>query len=176
MAQVIDQTWCIVTANGSRARFFTLESPEIPLLQGGPDLVEHDDLVNPEQWLRPQERFANLKSGRHRAPGGGPAHGFDDHRSNHVDEDEARFARRLAENVRAFAEDQGARYLVLCADPRLLGMLRTELAGWVPDELEVREHATDVSGLTRPQIHDRLASAGIVPRREPPPERPARRV
>ena len=174
MTKLIRDTWLIVAADGFRARFFTLESPELPLIEGGPDLVEHEDLVNPEQRVEPKERFANLKSGRNRAPGGGPAHGYDDHRNNHLHEDETRFARRLADAVKSFADRIHARHLVLAADPRLLGMLRSELdSGAVPD---VRELEKDVSGMSRPQIHQQLAAAGAVPAREPPRERPARRL
>ena len=167
MAKRIHDTWCIVAADGSRARFFTLESPDLPLLEGGPDLVEHGDLVNPDHQLKGTERFAT-QSGRQRPPGGGLPHTYDDHRTNHMAESETRFARRLADAVQIFAESRGAQHLILSADPRLLGMLRPELSRRLGNALDVRVLARDVSGLTRPQIHAQLSEAGLVPRREPP--------
>jgi protein required for attachment to host cells len=168
--------WWIVTADGSRARFFGLKVSEQPQLKGGPDLVEIDDLVNPEQWLRPSERFSNLKSGRNRAPGRGPAHGYDDHRAANMRESELRFARRLADTLCALMRRQPPEHLVLSADPRLLGLLRAELAGRLPSMLDVKEVAKDLSGLTRSEIHGRLADRGLVPRRHAPPARVARRA
>lgn len=169
MTQPIRDTWCIVTADGSRARFFTLRAPDTPELEGGPDLVEHEDLVNPEHLLKPSD--VQAPSGRHRPPTGQISHAYDDHRTNRDAENRARFARYLAERVSEFTTQKGAQHLVLSADPRLLGVLRPELERRLGAELDVRELARDVSGLTRPQIHEQLSEAGLVPRRRPPPVR-----
>jgi protein required for attachment to host cells len=172
MPNSIRVTWCIVTADGSRARFFTLRAQELPQLEGGPDLVEHEDLFNPEQLVKPSERYAT-PSGRHRPPGGSLPHAYDDHRMNNAAENEARFARQVAEKVSLFTENLGAQHLVVSADPRLLGMLRRELSRRLAANLDVREVARDVSGLTRPQIHEQLSEAGVLPRRQPPATRRA---
>jgi protein required for attachment to host cells len=174
MANQVQESWWIVTADGARARFFNLQNPLHSELEGGPDLVEREDLVNPEQWLRPSERFSNLKSGRNRAPGRGPAHGYDDHRADNMQESEARFARRLADTLCTLLARTPPRHLVLSADPRLLGLLRMELAGRLPHTLDVRQVAKDFSGLTRSQIHARLAADGLVPARQAPGPRAAR--
>jgi protein required for attachment to host cells len=169
MTQPIRDTWCVVTADGARARFFTLHSPETPELEGGPDLVEHEDLVNPESLLKPSD--VRAPSGRHRPPTGQVSHAYDDHRANQAAEHQARFARYVAERLTDFAAQRGAKHLVLSADPRLLGLLRPELERRLGAELDVRELARDVSGLTRPQIHEQLSDAGLLPRRRPPPVR-----
>ena len=47
-------SYCIVVADGSRARLFTLDAgaPDTP----GPDLVEHEDLANPEHKLAGRDK------------------------------------------------------------------------------------------------------------------------
>lgn len=160
--------YCIVVADGFRARFFTLEQPGIPELQGGPDLTEQRDLVNPEKGQRSRELFSNLKSGRNQAPGNGPGHGYDDHRGRHEDEIERRFARRLADEITTFAQERRVEQLVLVADPRMLGFLRSEIGSTLPSGIRVDELTRDLSSLTPPRIHERLANEGLVPARSAP--------
>jgi protein required for attachment to host cells len=160
--------YCIVVADGSRARFFTLEQPGIPELEGGPDLTEHRDLVNPEKEQRSRDLFSNLKSGRHQAPGGGPDHGYDDHRGRHTDEIERRFARRLSAEISDFTRERRVEQLVLVADPRMLGFLRKALGSHLASDVRVAELKRDLSSLTAPRIHARLADAGLVPARAAP--------
>lgn len=164
-----------MTADGARARFFTLERPEQPELEGGPNLIEQLDLVNPEHVARPIERFANVRSGLTSSKFG-PSHAFDDHRERNLEQSEARFAKRVAARISEVLERRPTRRLVLCADPRMLGMLRAELSNALPAATEVRDLAKDFSGLTPPEVHRHLADAGVVPARERPPERPARRL
>lgn len=156
-------SYCVVVADGARARFFSLKPAELPAFEGGPDLDEREDLVNPEKEQTSRELFSNLKTGRNRAPGGGPAHGYDDHRDQHEDEFERRFARRVAARI---DELSPLEHIVLVADPRLLGFLRTELAA--KQGTEVRELGKDLSGLSSTEIHSHLAAAGLLPERVPP--------
>jgi protein required for attachment to host cells len=160
--------YCIVVADGSRARFFTLEQAGIPELEGGPDLAERRDLVNPEKAQRSRELFSNLKSGRNQAPGNGPGHGYDDHRGRHKDEFERRFARRLAAEITTFSRERRVEHLVLVADPRMLGFLRVELGSALPASLRVMELTRDLSSLSATRIHARLADEGLVPARAAP--------
>jgi protein required for attachment to host cells len=160
--------WCIVAADGARARFFTLEPSARAELEGGPDLVEQDDLVNPEHVAKPIDRFANVQSGR-TAPKRGPAHGLDDHRTRHIEETESRFAKRVSQVISALLVEKKVRHLVLCADPRMLGLLRTALADVDLGGAELREHAKDVSRLGATQLQASLAEAGLVPPRRRPP-------
>ncbi len=160
--------YCIVVADGSRARFFTLEQPGIPELEGGPDLTEQRDLVNPEKEQRSRDIFSNLKSGRHQGPAGGPGHDYDDHRGRHVDEIERRFARRLSAEISDFARERRVEQLVLVADPRMLGFLRNALGSRLQSGMQIAELTRDLSSLTAPRIHARLADAGLVPARAAP--------
>jgi protein required for attachment to host cells len=158
-------SYCVVVADGARARFFTLKPAALPAFEGGPDLHEREDLVNPEKEQTSRELFSNLKTGRNRAAGGGPAHGYDDHRTQHEDEFERRFARRVASRIRDLSP---VAHIVLVADPRLLGFLRAELAGKHANGTELRELGKDLSTLSPTEIHARLAAAGLLPERVAP--------
>lgn len=158
-------SYCVVVADGARARFFTLKPADVPAFQGGPDLDETEDLVNPEKEQTSRELFSNLKTGRNRAQGGGPAHGYDDHRAQHESEFERRFAKRVAARI---ADLTAVEQVVLVADPRLLGFLRAELAARRANGTEIRELGKDLSGLSPSEIHTRLAAAGLLPERVPP--------
>ena len=37
---------CVVVVDSARARFFTLEATQMPETEGGPNLIEKEDLVN----------------------------------------------------------------------------------------------------------------------------------
>jgi len=160
--------YVVVVADGSRARFFTLEPAEIPEIEGGPNLVEREDLANPERELPDRELWSEVKTGRNRAPNGGPAHGYDDHRAQHEAEYERRFARAVAERAAALAAANGTRRVVIAAEKRMLGFLRNELGSLERAGVEVREVARDLSKLGARQIHEHLAKEGALPRRRNP--------
>ncbi len=160
--------YVVVVADGSRARFFTLEPAEIPEVEGGPNLVEREDLANPELEAHDRDLWSEAKTGRNRAPNGGPAHGYDDHRTQHEAEFERRFARRVAERAAELARANGTRRVVVAAEKRMLGFLRNESGALQKAGLEVREVARDLSKLVPRQIHEHLAREGALPRRRSP--------
>jgi len=158
---------CVVVAGGSRARFFALEDVQFPEVESGPNLVELSDLVNPEHDAKQRDLWSELKSGRNRAPTG-PAHGYDDHRSQHEEEYERRFARSVAEECVKLARSHGTRNVVLVAQKRMLGILRGTLEPVLKAGVEVRELAKDLSKLPPQQLHEHLAREGMLPRRRTP--------
>ncbi|RMD79309.1 MAG: host attachment protein [Gammaproteobacteria bacterium] len=158
--------YCVVTVDGTRARFFSLEPVEHPELESGPNLVEGTlDLVSTEPDIPGKEMWTDPKTGRHQAPGGGPAHGYDDHRDEHVDEYKRRFARQVAQQALRWAQSRQAKVLVIAAEPKMLGMVREALQVPPHEGIEVREMPKDVSKLSPLQIHERLAEAGLLPPR-----------
>lgn len=160
--------YCVVVANGSRARFFTLQESEVPEIEGGPNLVEQGtDLVNPEKELPDRELWAN-EPGRNRAPNGGPAHGYDDHREQHDEELVRRFARRVAEEAARKAQSCNAAHVVLVAQKRTLGFLRPALDPLLKAGVDVREVGKDLSKLTPSELHEHLARENALPRRRAP--------
>lgn len=158
--------YCVVVADSSRARFFTLESSEVPGVESGPNLVEHKDMDNPEAPAPGRETWTDAKSGRNTARGGGPAHGYDDHRDNHEEEFNRRFAKHIAERAVEVARQHNARCLVLVAANRMLGLLRENLAIPPGAKIDVRETAKDLVRLNANEIHEHLGGAGLVPARK----------
>lgn len=156
--------YCVVVAGGSKARILTLEPVEFPELQSGPNLVEHATLENPEHRAHDAQVLAELRSGRNRAAFG-PAHGYDDHRQQHDKEVDKRFARDIASELDRIVHTNGFQHVVLCADKRMLGMLRPSLAISVGAAVDVHEVPKDLGKLNCRQIHDRLAEDGHLPAR-----------
>lgn len=130
-------------------------------------LEELEDLVNPEARASGQEVYSNTKSGRNRAPGGGPAHGYDDHRAAHDHEMRRRFARSIQKRLGQSLNEQGAAGLVMVAEPSFLACLREELSA----ELRQRTVAEIAKEATKQSVDDlrRLLEAQAVLRPAPPP-------
>jgi protein required for attachment to host cells len=149
--------YCIVVADGARARFFTLEPVHSPETEGGPNLLEREDLLNPEQKVHSGQLWSDAKTGRNRTPGGGQAHGYDDHRTQHVDEYKRRFARSVAHQAAQLVQTNGARNVILVAQKRMLGLLRGEFDALVKNDVSVSTVAKDLSKLTPQEVHRYLA-------------------
>ena len=161
--------YCVVVTSGAHARFFTLKTLAAPVLESGPKLIERGELFNPEKEIPGRELYADPKSGRSRAPHGGPAHGYDDHRSQHEDECDRRFASEVLKKTKGLARAEKARHLILIAPARMLGCLRQHLEIIVKQGMKVHEFAKDISKLNSAEIHDYLAKEGLLPARKSTP-------
>jgi len=159
---------CVVTVDGIRARFFTLERARQPAMESGPNLVqEREALINTEVELPGRELWSDIKTGRNAA--NGMAHGYDDHRDQRVDEFKRRFAKLVAEQAVQLAERNGAKKLVVAAEKQMLGFLRGEIRPSSKAGFTVRELAKDLSRLSPWDLQGHLATEGLVP----PSRRPA---
>ncbi len=159
--------YCVVAVDGVRARFFTLEPAQHPEVESGPLLVEVEGaLVSPENELAGRELWSENKTGRNSS--GGMAHGYDDHRDQHMDEFKRRFAKQVAEHALSLAERSKAKNLVLAAEKQILGFLRGALHVPTKAGFEVRELAKDVSRLSPQDLHGHLATEGLLPARKRP--------
>lgn len=155
--------YCVVVAGGAHARFYTLEPVEFPELESGPKLIKRGELFNPEKEAPGRDRYADAKTGRGRAARGGPAHGYDDHRSQHDDEFDRRFARKILENAARLAQAHQARNVVLVAPAYMLGLLRQELDITSKRGIEVCKVAKDMTKFSSRQIQDYLAKERRLP-------------
>lgn len=156
--------YSVVVAEGARSRFFTLEPVELPELESGPNLIEHDSLANPIHKAHQQSIYADTRGGKNRKVGG-QAHGYDEHRQRFDDEMEARFARDIIKHLDGLMRANGTRRLILCAEKRMLGFLRQALNGRIPREVHIIEVAKDFAKLNVRDLHDRLARNGYLPAR-----------
>lgn len=129
----------LLVADGARCRLITVRSAESENFEPIVELVECDALANPEALLSGQNIYSETKSGRNRSSaGGGPAHGYDDHRDRHHDEMLRRFARDIVVHTENAMQGNDLVQLVLIANSRLLGFLREQL----PSRLQERLAAT----------------------------------
>lgn len=155
--------YCVVLVDGSRARLFSLEHPAQPEMESGPNLVEHEDLVNPEGRATEGSMWSDAKTGRNRAAAGGPAHGYDDHRNNHQDEFGRRFARSVAAEVSKFVNAHKVGHVVMVAQSQMLGFLRPEFEGLARSGVKLSEFGKDLIKLSAKELHQHLANNDLLP-------------
>jgi protein required for attachment to host cells len=152
----------IIVVDGAHARFFTVEIPEEPLLDGGARLIEMRDLVNPAAHIPERLQFSDRMGRAHASPGGA-AHALDDGRERHREESERRWIRVLLDEVERFVREARSARLVLVAEPRLLGVLRAQLVHERLHGIEVAELGENLTQHPVAQIHAMLAVRGLVP-------------
>lgn len=148
----------IAVADATRARLFTFErTDEAGALREA--LSERTDLVHPSRRLTPAQLFSDTRTNTGRT--GGRFYGEDDHRSAHIDEIDAEFARAISTAVKTAIRDTGARRVIVCAAPRMLGMLRTtELRH---DGVIVEELARDYVKMKPAELRELLADHKLLP-------------
>lgn len=136
--------YCVVVAGSTAARIFTLEPAEIPELQSGPNLIERAALPGP--WAQQPQEVRSSTDQNDRATA-------------------KRFARQIASAIDHAADRSNLQRVVLCADRRLLGVLRPALNGNLGSQVAVHEVPKDLAKLNSRQLHDKLAYSGYLPRR-----------
>ena len=160
--------YCVVVADGTRARFFTLEAAQLPGMESGPNLIEKNDLVNSEAESSGRELWTDTKSGRNTTSASGMAHGYDDHRDRHMDEFLRRFADQVSAEAMRLAQEQKARHLLLISSKRMLGFLRGSLVVPPKTDIRINELAKDLTHLNSIELQSHLDSAGLLPKRKGP--------
>jgi protein required for attachment to host cells len=155
---------CVVVADRSRARLFV--SVKGAERHGAPgrqsELREIEALTDPEGEIVGAELFSSAHSGSNRSPHGAQF-SYDEHRERHRDEEERRFAQRVAGAVHSRLDAETFDRLVLAVEPRLLGLLRRALNGSLGKSVEIVEMAKDLSRHTPEQIREALARSGVIP-------------
>lgn len=158
------QRTIIAVADATRGRLFLFERGD-EVGQMRESLTELTDLVNLQRRQTPAELFSDTRTNTSRM--GGRFFGVDDHRDAHLDKIDEDFASSIATSIAQAVRDKGARRIILCASPRLLGMLRTKQLGG--DGIVLDELARDYVKMTPPQIHEQLVDHGLL---APSPPRP----
>jgi protein required for attachment to host cells len=130
---------CVVVADRARARLFvTAAGAERQGTVPSIDLVELEALTDNEGQV-----------------------GTYEHRERHKEEQERRFAKRIAGAVRELMAREEAPRLVLAIEPHMLGLLRAQLNGSL-GSTELIELAKDFSWHTPEHILDALKRHGAV--------------
>jgi protein required for attachment to host cells len=158
----VSDCWVIV-ADGARARFMTVERlAEVPE-RAAVRLAESARLSNPLHTVGGRRALRKIKSGRDTGRGRIAPHGYTDKREPHELEILRRFAARIAGRARALIAAGEAASMVLVADPRMLGLLRTALKPVCKERVKLREFAHDFTWCTTAQLQRRLARSGLLP-------------
>ncbi|AFY75788.1 MAG: host attachment protein [Hydrococcus sp. C42_A2020_068] len=155
----------VAVIDGTKARFFILEQAEVPEYQSGPNLVEKDSLANTANELHGKDLWSTTKTGRNRGAAG-QAHGYDDHRQNHLNEFERSFAKEIVNKIVELTQAYHAQKLLLVAEPQILGLLREAIAPHLPKHLKIQELAKDLCKLKPLELHQYLADKELLPARK----------
>ncbi|MGF1488560.1 MAG: host attachment protein [Prochloraceae cyanobacterium] len=155
----------VAVIDGTKARFFTLESASLPEYQSGPNLIECNAIFDRAKELQGKELWANTKTGRNRGKGS-RSHGYDDRRSNHLNQFELRFAKEIVNQILQLTQRYRSPEIVLVAEPQILGMLREVLYPIITKNLKIQELAKDLCKLKSQAIHEYLAKKEILPARK----------
>jgi protein required for attachment to host cells len=155
----------VAVLNGTKARFLTLEFADFPEHEPGPDLIEHEALINEENEMSGQELWASSKTGRNRGSAG-QSHSYDDRRQNHVVEFEQRFSQNIVARIQASIESERIRHLILVAEPQMLGIVRESINTEISKTIEVKELAKDLCQFSVRDLHEYLASKKLLPARK----------
>jgi protein required for attachment to host cells len=149
---------CIAVVDATRARLFTFDrSAEVEGVREA--LTERTDLVDPARRQTQSQLFSDTRTNTSRT--GGKYFGFDDHRDAHVRELDKQFAHSIAAAIGQMLRESGARRLIVCASPRMLGALRhTDLR---PGDVVIDELARDYVKLTPSELRTQLAEVGLLP-------------
>ncbi len=159
---------CIIVADSARARFFTLTPAANPDTDYSPNLVEVDDLIQAEKEASQGSLWSDHHSGRNRGKNGGSSHRYDDHRAQHSEELDRRFARDVAQVAANMARRKKTHNVVLVAEKRMLGILRSTLDPVIKTGVSIRELAKDLSKLNPLELHEHLAREQLIPPRRSP--------
>lgn len=136
----------IAVVDGSRARYFSVGTRVVPNGEEKNKLVEVETLINPSNRLKAEDLFSESRPGIQSASGGGPAHGVDDRRDAHHDEEDRKFAKLVLEKMSELIRANEVTYAILAAGPKMLGHLRNnrDLLPHVDIE-ELPKHLTELS-------------------------------
>lgn len=159
---------CVVVVNGVRARFFKLEESDFPEMNPGPNLIEREDMVNPEGRSVEGGQWSENKSGRNRSALSGGAHGYDDHRSNHEEEYAKRFARTIVDETLRRCKNEKANKVVMVAKSHMMGLLRKEASNLSKAGIEMSEYSKDLAKANVQDLHATLAKEKLIPPRKVP--------
>ena len=155
--------YLIVVVNDEKARLFALEPVKFPELESGPRIVELEDLINPEAMVGDQERYSDSKTGRGTAPRGGPVHGYDDKREQHLGELRRRFSVIVMKEVQKLAKAQHVRTIIVVTAAPMGRYVSPELETLAKQGFEVLKVAKNMINFLPQRIHAYLAAMNLVP-------------
>lgn len=156
--------FCLVVANAARCRLYHIEPSDDDRSGRTVRLDERGDYISSERRHPPSEALTDHPGTAHAPTGVG--FGLDDHRDARTRSIDRGFATTIVGSLASLLAETKTTRAVLVASPRMLGELRRASAAALPPGIQVDELGLDLTRLTTPQLHDRLADHGLVPARE----------
>jgi protein required for attachment to host cells len=160
--------FCVVVADGARARFFSLVPARHPSVESGPKLVEQDALVNEDFRLGRAADGVPVKDRSRRASSSSHARAEDTAEMRRRQDIERKFAGKIVAEAGKRAQAMKAKVVVFAADKKMLGLLRKEETAL--HGLEVREIGMDLTRFEPGPLHKKLADNKLIPPELPPHE------
>ena len=147
------RSYLVAVVDGAQARFFTLTTAEFSDEElSGPHLIEHSSLNNVE---KPIASKGNSNGRKH--------HGNRHEKTTQSVEANRRFAHRVLQQISSIHESFAGQYLILVAEPHILGNLRESAHNYIPSTMVVSELAKDLCRLNAHDLHKYLASKELLP-------------
>jgi protein required for attachment to host cells len=152
---------CVVVADARRARIFLLQERAAP--RAPYRLTERGTLSNMSLRARGRSVTGRVRTETNTNRQAGPVHPMGAQRERHRIDLQRRFATAIARRAAALARNWATGSVVLVADPRMLGFLRSAVRSALKPAIRVKELAKDYARLTVSRLLDHLAADGIVP-------------
>lgn len=156
---------CVATVDSAHARLFTYDDTGDEGATLGsertfesPGRTEHG-MFTDHQGMKPGVvGTAGHPGASHRGGHGS----VDDHRTGHLAELDARFAKQVVEELATWVREQGASNIIIAASPKMLGTLRSHLGPLTRAGASVTEVDENMNNLSTAQIQEKLARLDLV--------------
>jgi protein required for attachment to host cells len=153
--------FCVIAADGSRARFFLAEESDAP--RAPLKLVERETLENPDLQTLGRSVTGRPRTETNTNREAGPVHPMGAQRERHRVELERRYALRIAGLVGRITHGWKGGTVLLVADAKLLGLVREPLRKVLPAKVELKELARNHAHLAPAELRDELVASRIMP-------------
>lgn len=145
--------YCVVAANGLRARFFVAEETAQPRVRFR--LSEQAGLINAGIASRGSEA-PEVRTERNTNRQLGPVHPIGEKRAHHRAEIERRFAHEIAGQVKKLFGRRKSGVMIMAASPRMMGMLRDDILAVLPAGMVLHPVSRDYTALSPAVLAQRL--------------------
>ena len=156
---------CIAIVDAARARLYTYQEDADPARQ----MLEVRDLTNPGRRMKAGDMFSETRPALARGGGrnmtGEPGSTKDDHRDDHIEMMDMKFAKEVIDEIEQILRTEAYGRLILASPPKMLGELRKQSSSLRRDGLIVDELPEGLSYMTSAQLHDHLAGLSLIPGR-----------
>jgi protein required for attachment to host cells len=150
-------SFCVIAADGGRARFFLAEDSGAPL-----KLIERETLENPDLWTLGRSATGRARTETNTNHEAGPVHPIGAQRERHRFDLDRRFALRIAGVAGKITYPWKEGTVLLIAEPKLLGLVRGPLAKVLHAKIALKELARNYAQFGSTELRDALVANRIL--------------